>query len=340
MPCQDQSRPPSTTRRQLLLASGTLAAAGMAPAALANTAYPKGPVKIIVPFAPGGATDVLARMLGERLSKSMGVPFVVDNKPGAFGNIGTDQMVKSAPDGQTLSMLLSSVVMINPHIYSKVPFQVDRDIAFVSKIADTTGLMAVHPSVPAKNAQELMAYIKANPDKLNFGSYGQGSPPHLTCEYMRKEMGLRMNHVPYKGEALVVQDLLGNQVQVGLASLNALRQHIELGKLRPIGAIANQRIAALPKVPTMAEQGFKDETFRMPNWFGIIAPKATPRAVQDQLAQAISQVMQQGDVQEMIVKMGYTPVADSTPDKLTAEYKQWAPRWQQLAEISGAKIDQ
>ena len=340
MPCQDQSHPPSTTRRQLLLASGSLAAASLAPAATANTVYPKGPVKIIVPFAPGGATDVIARMLGERLSKSMGAPFLVDNKPGASGNIGTEQMVKSPADGLTLSLLLSGVVQTNPYIYTKVPFQVERDIAFVSKVANTSGVLSVHPSVPANNAQELMAYLKANPNKLSFGSYGQGSFPHLMCEYMRNALGASMNHVPYKGEAPAVQDLLGNQVQVTYASVNAQKQHIDLGKIRPIAAITTERISAMPKLPTMAEQGFKDEVFRMESWFGVIAPKGTPRAVQLQLSQAISKVMSAPDVQAMIVQMGYTPVADSTPDKLTAEYKQWAPRWKQLAEISGAKIDQ
>jgi len=300
-------------RRQLLLAAGSVTATSLTPVAWASTAYPKGPVKLIVPFPPGGASDAIARMLSDRLSKSMGAPFVVDNKPGAFGMIGTEQMARSPADGQTIALILSGVVLINPYIYTKVPFQVDRDIALVSKVADTAGMLSVHPSVPAKNAQEFMAYAKANPDKLNFGSYGQGSSPHLMCEYMRNALSVRMNHVPYKGEAPMVQDMLGNQVQVGIASINAVKQHIEAGKLRPIALIAGQRAAVMPDVPTMAEQGFRDDVFRMQNWFGIIAPKATPRAVQDLLAQAISQVMQQADVQEMIVKMGYTPVADSTP---------------------------
>ncbi|ARU04559.1 hypothetical protein CCO03_07600 [Comamonas serinivorans] len=329
------------SRRQWLCGAAALAGSGLAAPVQAKTeAYPKGPVKLVVPFTPGGATDVIARKLGDQLSKSLNAPFVIENKPGAFGMIGTDQVVKAAPDGQTIGLILSGVVLINPHIYTKVPYQVERDIALISKVADTAGVLAVHPSVPVKNAQDFVAYLKANPDKLNFGSYGQGSSPHLLCEYLRKTLDARMNHVPYKGEAPLVQDMLGNQVQVGIASLNAQKQHFDAGKLRPIALIAGQRTAAMPELATMAEQGFGDDVFRMQNWFGIIAPKATPAAIQDQLAQAIGAVMATPEMQEMIVKMGYTPVADSTPRKLVAEYREWAPRWKKLAELSGAKIDQ
>ena len=197
------ARPTATrlSRRHLLQGASALGAGLAAPAVLANAAdtFPKGPVRIVVTFAPGGATDTVARLLADRLAKATGGTFLVENKPGAAGMIGTELVAKSPPDGHTLGLILSGTVYTNPYIYTKVPYQVDRDLALVYKVLKSSGIVTVHPSVPAKDFKELVAYVKANPDKLSFGSYGQGSFPHMLCEYLRQKHNVRMNHVPYKG---------------------------------------------------------------------------------------------------------------------------------------------
>jgi tripartite-type tricarboxylate transporter receptor subunit TctC len=162
----------------------------------------------------------------------------------------------------------------------------------------------------------------------------------MLCEYLRKTYDARMNHVPYKGEAPMVQDLLANQVQVGYGSVAAQKQHIDLGKLRALGTVTARRLEAMPDLPTLAEQGFPDEAFRMDSWFAVIAPKGVPREIQDRLGRELAKIMAQPDVKDTIMKMGYAAVADSSPAKLTAEYREWAPKWKQLAELSGARIDQ
>ncbi|ARU03731.1 hypothetical protein CCO03_02660 [Comamonas serinivorans] len=338
------SSPPTSTalsRRHVLQGAGALGAGLAAPAVLANTdAFPKGPVRIIVTFAPGGATDTVGRLLADKLSKTMGITFIVENKPGAAGMIGTEQVAKATPDGQTFGLVLSGVVYTNPYIYTKVPYVVERDLALVYKVLNSSGIFTVHPSLPVNNFKELVALVKANPDKYSFGSFGQGSTPHMLCEYLRKTQNMRMNHVPYKGEAPMVQDLLANQVQIGYGSVAVQKQHIELGKLRAVGTVTPQRLEAMPDLPTLQEQGFPDEAFRMPSWFAIIAPKGVPKPLQDRLARELSKVMAMPDVKESITKMGYAAVSDSSPDKLMAEYREWAPKWKNLAELSGAKIDQ
>ena len=329
------------TRRQLLQATSALGLGLTAPQLMAQTnAWPKGPVRIVVTFAPGGATDTVARLLADKLNKAMGATFIVENKPGAGGMLGTEMVARAAPDGQTLGLVLSGVAYVNPYIYNKVPYVVDRDLALLYKVLKSSGIITVHPSVPAKDFKELVAYVKAHPDKLNFGSFGQGSFPHMLCEYLRLKHNIRMNHVPYKGEAPMVQDLLSNQVQVGYGSVAAQGQFIAAGKLRALGTLTAKRLEAMPDLPTLQEQGFPDETFRMDTWFAIIAPKGVPKPIQDQLAGELRKVMALPEVKEFIMKMGYTAVADSTPDKLSAEYKEWAPKWKALAELSGAKIDQ
>ena len=340
----DTPQPAATdqpTRRQLLQSAGALGATFLAPHALAQTdGYPKGPVRIVVTFAPGGATDTVGRLLADRLSKAMNATFMVENKPGAGGMLGTEVVAKAAPDGQTFGLVLSGVVYTNPYIYNKVPYVVERDLALVYKVLKSSGIVTVHPSVPAKDFKELVAYAKANPEKLSFGSYGQGSFPHMLCEYLRQAHNVRMNHVPYKGEAPMVQDLLANQVQVGYGSVAVQSQHVNTGKLRALGTVTASRLDAMPDLPTLGEQGFPDETFRMDSWFALIAPKGVPKPIQDRVARELNKVMAMPDVKDSIMKMGYTAVADSSPDKLTAEYKEWAPKWKKLAELSGAKIDQ
>lgn len=329
-----------SSRRLALKGASAIGAGLMLPAAMANpSAYPKSPIKLIVTFAPGGATDAVARRLGERLGKILGVPIVVENKPGAAGMIATDILAKSPADGHTLALVLSGVVYSNPFIYNKVPYDVDRDLALVTKVLDAWGIITIHPSVPAKDFKELAAYIKANPGKLSFGSYGQGSFPHQLCEYLRHVHGLDMNHVPYKGEAPIVQDLLANQIQVAYGSVAVQKQHIELGKLRAVGSVTAKRLPVMPNLPTLYEQGFTDDAFRLQGWFGIIAPKKVPMAIQKQLAQSINQVMKEPEMQASIRAMSFEPVSDSGPEQLMAEYREWMPRWKKVAEISGAKID-
>ena len=231
--------------------------------ASAQPAWPSKPIRLVVPFQAGGATDVLARLLADKMAPKLGQPIVIDNKAGAAGIIGTDAVAKAAPDGHTLMLGLSNSLMTNQFLYTKLPYDSQKDLAMVYRIAMAPLVLVVHPSMPAKTAPELMKYLTANKGKVAYGSYGVGAYPHLAGAHMSQALGADMSHVAYKGEAPIVQDLIGGQIQLAFASALQVKGQLESGKLHAIGASGDRRMATLPQVPTLAEQGLKDEAYRV-----------------------------------------------------------------------------
>ena len=332
----------SSARRRWLHSAVALAAAGACLGAHAQTGgkdYPNKPIRIVVGYAPGGLTDAMARVLAEKMSKSMGVPVLVENKPGAASIIGTDFVAKSQPDGYTIGLTLSNAVYANQFIYPKLPYNPNKDLSFIYKLANGPAMLVVHNSVPAKNLAEFQTWLKANSGKVNYGSYGVGSYPHLMSEFMTKQFNVQASHAVYKGEAPMAQDLLSGQIHFAFGSPAVMKPHFETGKLRPIAVTANKRFTTLPDLPTFAEQGWKEPAYGLVGWFGFIGPAGIPKPILDRLGDEARKAMQDPDVKARFVNFGYEAVPDSSPDKLAAEYKRNVGHWQELVRISGAKLE-
>ncbi|WP_338798811.1 tripartite tricarboxylate transporter substrate binding protein [Acidovorax sp. DW039] len=312
-------------------------AAGTGTVALAQ-AYPNKPIKVVVPFAPGGATDVLARVLAEKMTVGLGQPMVIDNKPGAAGIIGTDAVAKAAPDGYTLLLALSNSMLTNQFLYTKLPYSPEKDIAPVYQIAIAPLVLVAHPSVPVATGPELLKYIAANKGKVAYGSYGTGAYPHLAGAYMSQSQNADMSHVAYRGEAPMVQDLLGGQIQIGFASALQVKAHIDAGKLKAIGVSGERRMSTLPNVPTLAEQGLNDEAYRVAGWLAVGAPAGTPPAVLERIATEVRKATEQPDVAQRIAAMGFD-VQKSSPALFAAAMNKERPVWERLIKASGAKLD-
>ncbi|MCZ8094177.1 MAG: tripartite tricarboxylate transporter substrate binding protein [Acidovorax sp.] len=328
---------PPVNRRTWLSAVALAAVACTGTAALAQ-AYPNKPIKVVVPFAPGGATDVLARVLAEKMAVGLGQPMVIDNKPGAAGIIGTDAVAKAAPDGYTLLLGLSNSMLTNQFLYTKLPYSPEKDIAPVYQIAIAPLVLVAHPSVPVATGPELLKYIVANKGKVAYGSYGTGAYPHLAGAYMSQSQNADMSHVAYRGEAPMVQDLLGGQIQIGFASALQVKAHIDAGKLKAIGVSGERRMGTLPNVPTLAEQGLKDEAYRVAGWLAFGAPAGTPPAVLERLATEVRKATEQPDVAQRIAAMGFD-VQSSSPALFASAMAKERPVWERLIKASGAKLD-
>ena len=327
----------SLNRRAWLCAAASALALGAGGVARAQ-AYPNKPIKMVVPFAAGGGTDVLARVIGEKLAAGLGQPVVIDNKPGAAGIIGTDAVAKAAPDGYTIVMSLSNALLTNQFLYEKLPYHPERDLTLVYQVAMGPLVLVVHPGVPVKTAPELLKYVAANKGKLAYGSYGLGAYPHLAGAHMSLTQDADMNHVAYKGEAPMVQDLIGGQIQMAYASALQAKPHIEAGKLKAIGVTGERRMSTLPNVPTLAEQGLKDEAYRLTGWLAVAAPAGTPKPIVQRLADEIRKATQQPDVQQKVAAMGFE-LKDSSPEAFAAAYKAERPVWERLIKQSGAKLE-
>ena len=301
-------------------------------------AFPTKPIRMVVPFAAGGATDVLARILGEKMAVGLGQPLIIDNKSGAAGIIGTDVVAKAPADGHTLVLSLSNSLLTNQFLYDKLPYSTQRDLTLVYQIAMAPVVLMVHPSVPARTGPELLKYIAANKGKLAYGSYGVGSYPHLAGAHMSLTQQADMNHIAYKGEAPMMQELLGGQIQMAYASALQAKPHIESGKIRVIGVTGERRMDTLPDVPTLAEQGMKDEAYRVTGWLAIAAPAGTPRAVVQRIADEVRKATQLPDVKARVAAMGFE-IKDSSPEAFAAAYKLELPVWERLIKQSGAKLE-
>jgi tripartite-type tricarboxylate transporter receptor subunit TctC len=324
---------PLLTRRESL----AVLAAALAASAQAQT-WPSKTITMVVPYPAGGGTDAVARLIAEKMSKKLGQNIVVDNKAGASGLLGTDAVAKAAPDGHTILVALSTQFVINPYLFKKLPYDPKKDIALVSQIAVAPIVLLANPSLPANDAQALLKHIAANKGKLSYASYGIGSASHLSGAHLSQIANGDMNHVPYKGEAPMIQDLVGGQVPMGFGSVTQAKSMIEAGKLKAIGVTGDKRIDALPKVPTFAEQGVKDDVFRTVGWIAMAAPGATPKAVIQRLADEVKAACALPDVRERMATFGFEAVGRG-PDEFAAIAKADAPVWERLVKQTGATLD-
>ena len=328
-----------TTRhiaRRTLLASLAAAAAGALPLGAAAQNFPTKPITIVVPFSAGGTTDILARIVGQGLTTELGQSVVVDNKPGAGGNIGASLAAKAQADGYTLFMGTVGTHAINQSLYKKLPYDPVKDFAPLSRVATVPNLLVAHPSQPFKTVKEMIAYAKANPGKITFGSPGSGASPHVSGELFKSMTGTDMLHVPYKGSAPAMTDLLGGQTSVMFDNMPSAIQHVRSGKLRPIAVTTAKRSPELPDVPTIAEAGVPG--YEATSWFGMFAPAATPKPVLSKLQAALTKVLNQADVKKKIAEQGGEVVAE-TPDQFAAFIKAESVKWGKVVKESGATAD-
>jgi tripartite-type tricarboxylate transporter receptor subunit TctC len=320
------------TLARTLICAVALAAAG---AAGAQT-YPTKPIRFIAPFAAGGALDTLTRTIAIRMQENWGQPVVVENRTGAGGNIGADIVAKAAPDGYTLVMGTIATHAINVSLYSAMPYDAVKDFAPVTIAASINNSLSLHPSVPAKNVPELVAYAKANPGKLTFGSAGSGTSQHLAGELFKTMAGVDMVHIPYKGGAPAMIDLLAGQISMTFGDIPTALPHIRAGKLRSIAVTAAKRSPLLPDVPTIAEQGLPG--FDVSAWFGVFTTAGTPRPVVNQLNVEIVRILNLPDVREKLMGIGMEPVTNS-PDEFAVFVKSEIAKWAQVVKASGAKAN-
>jgi tripartite-type tricarboxylate transporter receptor subunit TctC len=297
--------------------------------------YPARPIRLVVPFPPGGPTDVLARIVATRLGERLGQPVVIDNKPGASGMIGADMVAKAAPDGYTL-LANASIHVINPSLYAKTAYDAIADFAPVSNLADVPLVLAVHPKLEARSVKALVALGKSSKPSLAFASAGNATSQHLSGEAFKLAAGIDMLHVPYKGSAPALTDLIGGQVQLMFDSLPSAMPHLKAGSLRPLAVTTPKRSAALPDVPTIAESGYPG--FAISTWYGVWAPAATPPAVVQRLSREIAAIVRLPEVREQFAGLGAEAVGN-TPDEFTAFTKAELTKWAGIVKRSGAKID-
>lgn len=315
------------------LAAAALAVTGIAPAA-AQT-FPNKPINIIVPFSAGGTTDILARIVGQALGTELGQSVIIDNRPGAGGNIGGQAAARAPADGYTLFMGTVGTHAINAALYKKMPFDPIKDFAPLSRVANVPNLLVAHPSQPYKTVQELITYAKANPGMVNFGSSGSGSSIHLSGELFKSMAKVDMVHVPYKGSAPAVTDLLGNQIGIMFDNMPSAIQHVRSGKLRPIAVTTAKRSPELPNVPTIAEAGVPG--YEATSWFGLWAPAGTPAPVLSKLHASLAKVLKDPAVIKKIGDQGGEVVID-TPAEFDAFIKAEAVKWGKVVKESGAEI--
>jgi len=326
-----------STRRTLLAALATAAVGAAIPAgALAQAAYPSKPVTIVVPFAAGGTTDILARIIGQALTSELGQPVVVDNRAGAGGNIGGALAAKAPADGYTLFMGTVGTHAINASLYKKMPFDPVKDFAPLTRVANVPNLLVANPAQPYKSVKELIAYAKANPGKVNFGSSGNGSSIHLSGELFKSLAKVDMVHVPYKGSAPAVTDLLGNQIGIMFDNMPSAIQHVRSGKLVPIAVTTAKRSPELPNVPTIAEAGVPG--YEATSWFGMFAPAGTPAPVLAKLNTALVKVLNQAEVKKKINEQGAETTSE-TPEQFAAFIKTESVKWGKVVQESGASLD-
>ena len=324
---------PLSPQRRALLALG---AAGALPlASVYAQSYPVRPVRLVVPYPPGGPTDVLARIVAVKLSEALAQPFSIDNKAGASGMIGAAEVAKAAPDGYTL-LGNASIHVINPSLYAKTAFDAITDFTPVTQLAGVPLILVVNNDLPVRSVRELIAYARANPGKLNFASSGNAAAQHLAGESFKLASGIAMQHVPYKGSAPALTDLIGGQVQLMFDSMPSAMPHVKAGKLRPLAVTSLTRSTAMPDLPTIAEAGLSG--FDISTWYGLWAPKNTPREIVERLAAETAKILKLPEVRERYAALGAEPVG-STPGEFAAYCRSELAKWARVVKESGAKAD-
>jgi len=324
----------SVTVRSALAFLGFASVAAVQAASSEADKYPTKPIRLIVPFVPGAGTDITGRTIAAKLSERWGQQVVVDNRTGAAGAIGVEVTANAAPDGYTIC-LISASHAVNSATNPKLPYDLTKDLQAVSQATSLFYVMYIHPSVPVKTVQEFISYAKANPGKLNFGSSGTGGLQHLAGEMFNYLAGTRMTHVPYKGGAAVITDVLANQIQVGYGTILSLRPHFKSGKLRPLGVSARQRSASAPEIPTLAESGVPG--YEVDQWYGIIASAKVPRPIIDKLYQGISEGLKSPETAQRLSGEGSMPVG-STPEQFNAHIRAEVAKWRKLVKDAGLTL--
>jgi tripartite-type tricarboxylate transporter receptor subunit TctC len=306
-----------------------------APVASAADEYPARTVRVVVPFAPGGGTDIVARLLAQHLTQRLGQSFVVENRPAGSGIVGADHVAKARADGYTLLFAFSSLAS-SAKLVSKLPYDPIGDFAPIALATTSPLLLIVSPSVPAKDTKEFIAYARANPGKLNYGSSGPGSSPHLATELLMSMTGVQMTHIPYKGIAPAVTALLADEVQFSIVPIAVGMPHVKAGKLRALGTGGPQRSAATPDIPAVGESGLTG--FEAIGWWGVLAPARTPRAVVSLLNQEIRAVLDAADVKRILLDQGMDP-AGGTPEQFAALIRTDRDKWGDIGIRLGVKLD-
>jgi tripartite-type tricarboxylate transporter receptor subunit TctC len=315
-----------------LLAAALIAAATCASA----QTYPSKPIRLVVPFPPAGTTDILAREVGQRLTQVLGQSVVIDNRPGAAGNIGSEIVAKAAPDGYTLELCTVSTHAINPGLYSKLPYDHVKDFAPVILVARVPNVLEVTPSLPVNTVADLIKLAKEKPGQINFASSGSGTSIHLSGELFKTMAGVDMVHVPYKGSAPALVDLVGGQVQVMFDNLPSSLQQIKAGKLRAVAVTSAQRAPVLPDVPTIAESGLPG--FEATSWFGVLAPAGTPPEIIKRLNTEIDKWLQTPEAKEKLLAQG-AAAAGGSPEEFATYIRSETDKWAKVIKASGAKVD-
>jgi tripartite-type tricarboxylate transporter receptor subunit TctC len=318
-------------RRTLLAVS----AAALCTGALAQS-YPAKPIRLVVPFPPGGGTDIIAREVSQKVGTANGWTFVIDNKPGAGGNLGVDAVAKSPPDGYTIVLGQTSNLAINPTLYSKLPYDPVKDLTPVGLLATAPLVIVVPMASPYKTLADLVAAAKAKPGAVNFASPGNGTVAHLTGEQLQKAAGIKFQHVPYKGANQALTDVISGQVQLYVSSVPSVLQHIRNGKVRPIAVTSAKRVGDLPDTPTVGEAGYKG--FDAVTWFGILAPAGTSKEVVAKLNAAFNKALQLPDLRKRLDDEGAEP-SGGTPEQFSALIKDDITRWGKIVKDSGVRVD-
>ena len=299
--------------------------------------FPNKPMKLITLTTAGGTLDILARMIADDIGRQWGQQVIVENRVGAGGNIGAEATARSAPDGYTIGMVTVSSHGVNPTLYGDLMrYDAVKDFAPIILAAETKNVVVVHPSIPVKNVPELIAYAKANPDKISFGSAGTGTTQHLSGEMVKIMTGVKMQHVPYRGAAAAVPDLLTGQTQLMFVTIPDVISHIQAGTLRPIGITSKERSRSLPDVVPMAEQGWPD--FDVRGWFGVVAPAGTPKPIVDKYNATIKAMLARDDTQAKLLNIGLDSLT-STPEEFAAFIKSEVAKWAPVVKASGAKVE-
>jgi tripartite-type tricarboxylate transporter receptor subunit TctC len=306
----------------------------LAPIAASAQTFPSKPIKLVVPFPAGGPNDIIGRAVGQRMGEILKTQVIIDNRGGAGGVIGTDAVAKAAPDGYTIAVTSAGALALSPSVVAKLPYETLKDLKPITLVAKVPEMLVVATSVPANNLAELVALAKSQPGKLNFASTGPGSMPHLAGELFRLAAKIDVVHVPYRGAAPVVNDLLGQQVQMVFLDLPVLLPQVQAGKIRAIAIGAKERAPSLPNVPTFAESGFPQTLIE--NWYGMVAPAATPQPIADILHKAAVEALHDPGVKEKLGKLGLTLVGDS-PAEFAAYVKGETEKWAAVVKEAGIK---
>jgi len=298
--------------------------------------YPAKPIRIVVPFSPGGVADNSARVVADSLGERLGRPILVENRPGASGNIGTQAVAQASPDGYTLLLGFDGTMVINPHVFPKIPFDTLKDFAPVTKLGDATLILVAHPSVPARNLAEFIAHAKARSGSFAYGTSGTGGTPHLAGELLKLRTGIALEHVPYKGGGQAITDAVGGQIPLVFTAIATAQQYVRAGRLVGLGVPGARRSAALPEVPTFVESGLPG--FDVSSWTGIFAPAATPRPVIDRLQRELAAVLRTAFVRERYAVLGIEPVGNSSRefgDQVRADLA----RWEKVVRAANVRLE-